>query len=480
MPTKRYAKTLGGSTVRPVLAKDILRAGVQVNYLLPKIIWESPELSGNDIKVFNQIFYRCAKLEAIQAKVKRTEEGCPILYTPKEEIAEKCHMTESTFRACVKNLRRLGLLTKRLNGMAGTYGVAISSTFFNKLIDMSQVTRYDKAMDKFYASLIKTLYTLDIVISTKDIKEYEEYDNKAFSKEKKNFNFSKKEKQESPIVRVPIVEEKDIIRVPITTKIGTKTSSLVSEENKKVVSISREKLFGMQSDMSSSDIQVLKVVRYYEYLARKAYNATGYKAISYKQPREHKNWKFFEKVSQLCNKMKWDYQVYLDSQFDRVKYWNHKTKAPYPNQLYSEGAQKYFLTYVKDIQDKYGIDGKGKVKSKGAKSVSKEVIDSVMQDCEFISSHLSQALKRSTLTPEQEKALFIYHKWPSLSPYYLSTIPWFDDILAEHEEDDKELSEDYRDKLYMIRHSKSVSETTVYTVREMEKHFNIPPTIDFS
>lgn len=218
---------------------------------------------------------------------------------------------------------------------------------------------------------------------------------------------------------------------------------------------------------------VIRVSRYYEFLARKADNLSTYYALSSHSPQNHPNWRHFQKVWELCIVNGWDYRLYLESQFERATYWTHSTK-PQPNQLYSENAQKYYVEYIKDMEEKFDNGSRlYKHKHKKSKKLEDEMIDCIIDDCQKLQKFLSKF--KSIEQQLEEKSLFILENWSDLSPYYLSTIPWFknwfEDIVKK--EEGNELVSKYAGVLNMIEKRKHLKELASCIATEAEKHHNL-------
>ena len=179
--------------------------------------------------------------------------------------------------------------------------------------------------------------------------------------------------------------------------------------------------------VTKADQSILDVVHYYEYKCRKVTGNWGWKAIG-RNFREHRNWKHFTRIYELCVENHWDYKVYVDSQFDRVRFWRRKQDYPFPNQCYSENAVKSFHAYCKDYQERFSVTGNAKIKTSEVKnSYRDEVIDAIITDCEHFTNFFKVAPKQRKykgLTPEQMKFMYVIDHVATLSQYYWASLPW--------------------------------------------------------
>lgn len=439
-----------------ITSRELLRAGLKVCGKFPDIYWSVPDISGNELRVLHLIYDSCVLLESKNAKIRRTHDGCPILYTSKEKLAESCCMTEITFRTCIKSLKHKGLISDKLDGYSNCYGIAISSLYLNEYVNKKGYTIPPRDMDNFYPFLIKVLYTTSLlstdILSTKSTKSTKSTNINIFSKEKVSTADLK-----HSVVRVPIINRVPIISEPVSK-----------------LDIYKDKLKSLKSK-SCSELGVIIIARYYENKCRIASNTTGFKALPLEHPEEHKNWKHFNRVYDICTTNDIDYRVYLDAQFERVTHWNHGNKYPFANQLYSEAALKYYYSYEKETKQKMGATKDYKLRAKKMKTVRQEVIDDIIRDCDVMSSYLTRIKDKSSVTPGEDKAVYIYDQWRTMSIYYLVTIPWFKDILDEA--DDSDINVDYKDKYKAVTHNKKLMSLINSTVKQVEKYYHLPENI---
>ena len=239
----------------------------------------------------------------------------------------------------------------------------------------------------------------------------------------------------------------------------------------------QQKLKLLQNVRTPYEKKVLEVCEYYEYKCRQAIHSTGFKALG-KDFRNHKNWKFFVKIYEMCKDNNWDFRVYIDAQFDRVRYWSHNQLYPYANQFTSEGAVKYYHNYVKDYKEKHSVTGEITVKSEKVKSVNQQIIDDVIKDCEGIAEYIEKAKKRRAnkdLSPEQIKILYLSDHWMGLSVSYLTSIPWFLSYLEQFPEETFLI--ELKQEIQAIKNSNKLYNLTVDIVRKVESQMGIPETM---
>lgn len=234
----------------------------------------------------------------------------------------------------------------------------------------------------------------------------------------------------------------------------------------------RDRLFILTKD----EQHIMELVHYYEYKCRIVTGNSGWRAVGRKF-RESRNWIHFSRVSQLCDKNNWDYKVYIDSQFDRVRFWKHNQKYPYPNQCYSDNAVRYFHTYCKDYKERYSVVGDAKIKTSNIISYQKEVIDAIIKDCEHFTNLFKIAPKQRKykgLTPEQIKFMYVVDHVASLSQYYWASLPWAVSFLKRFTTPwVVELTE----TVAQIQKSQSKVKMINQIVNEVENQLGIPHTI---
>lgn len=483
-----------------ITSLELLQASIKMGVKVPDIFWGIDGLTFTDYRVLQVIYENCAFLQIKKSPIERTEDGCPIVFTSKSKLAKQCGVSEVTFKKSVDVLLKHGIITKRIKKFGRTHGLAVSADYVNRTLDPLEVThmrhKSQPQYQSFFDQLILNIYNkLNINIynylnkdNNNNISEYLSKDRNSCAVPANDLNTNSTDiyvEQEidnnieymnitrKPIIinRKPIISPENIKRKPIVTKSHSDIKGINMEACKKKLEELNEKI---------PNLNVLEVAKYYEFLCRKALNTTGYRALSYNNPQKHKNWVHFERVYKLCRNNKWDFKLYLEAQFDRVKYWKHGTKYPYANQLYSEGAQNYYKSYVKETKEKMNVSQSYKLKSKHKEitSVKTEIINDVISDCEKIQNYLnSKFAKRITdLTSEQKKALYIMDNCWTMSIYYLYQIPWYKSWLFDYTESNDPLVNEYREKWKAMNKNKSLQNLSRTIVEETESLFNLPET----
>ena len=106
------------------------------------------------------------------------------------------------------------------------------------------------------------------------------------------------------------------------------------------------------------------------------------------------------------------------------------------------------------------------------------IIDAVIKDCEGITQYIDSAKKRKAnkdLTEEQLKILYIADHWMSLSPYYLSAIPWF--ILHLNSFPEEIIVTNLKQEIQSIQKSKTLAKTTKEIIDKVEIQMGVPKTL---
>lgn len=248
------------------------------------------------------------------------------------------------------------------------------------------------------------------------------------------------------------------------TKIRRKPIKLPSNIN---VSL-QLKIWEMQELTREEDI--MQMVKHYEMLARRVLNKDGYNILKGKNS---KNLIHFERVYEVCRMKGWDTKLYIESQFDRVKYFKTFMRIPMPSQMYSVNAMRHFTNYLSSIKEKYAkdVDSRKKEKGKETQSIKAEVVSQIQNSIEMLHRYI---IHTNYEDKSQYKAVKIFQSWQELSPYYLWTIPWFHGALKNMKGNKADL---YRKEFDKINKSKLLPALIKQTVHQIESHFNIPPNI---
>lgn len=223
-----------------------------------------------------------------------------------------------------------------------------------------------------------------------------------------------------------------------------------------------------------SEKAIIELARHYDMLASQFNHLSGYRSLAKKNPKDHKNWKHFEKLNRICMERGWDAKIYVEAQFDRArKYWKHsKFKFPLPSMLNSEKAVQYFERYLEDRKEKYAYDVNGKERLAARKTINmrQKLIRDVINSAEL--------LKMYARDPES-KALRIFHAWEAYSPAYLWSIPWFREYLKELAvvQPDHPKLEKYLAEMAMIDRSPALQEVVKKAVKMAEEAFGLPENL---
>lgn len=247
-----------------------------------------------------------------------------------------------------------------------------------------------------------------------------------------------------------------------------------SERMMKKILQERDRLFVL----TAKEQKIMDVVHYYEYKCRVVTGNSGWRSLG-RNFRKHRNWQHFIRIFDLCQENDWDYKVYIDSQFDRARYWTHKDCKgyPYPNQFFSEKAIRYFHKYQEDYRQRYSVTGTAKVKVSKAMPYQDEVIDAVIKDCDHFIDFFKVAPKQRKyrgLTAEQMKFGYIIDHVASLSQYYWASLPWAVSYLKRFT---TPWVQELTATVERIQSSKSMMKTINLVVKEVENQLGIPHTI---
>lgn len=455
-----------------ISVNSILDAGLLVHGKLPDIYWEL-SLTGSEMKILRYVYNNCLRLYKNLKFFPRGKDGSPRFWRGKERMADDCGLSYTGFRNNVRHLFELGLVTS-MEGETEEelYCIGLSSNFLDNYTASNQTVKNLRLHSlKDLISLIYDSTTLEILENIKTLDKFPlitnvikltESQGIESSSETMKTSVDKQSQKKTKITRKPII----VGRTPI----------MILPESVRLQS-AQQKLKLLQNVRTPYEKKILEIADYYEFKCRQAIHSTGFKCLG-KDFRHHKNWVFFERIYKLCEENNWDYKIYMDAQFDRVKYWQHKQPYPYLNQFNSQNAIKYYENYVKDYKEKHSITGDIKVKSEKVKSVNQQIIDDVIKDCEGISEYIEKARKRRNnrgLSDQQLKMLYLSDHWISLSVSYLASIPWFLAYLEQFPEET--FLVDLKQEIQAIRHNKKLFNLTSDIVSKVESQMDIPATM---
>lgn len=455
-----------------ISVNSILDAGLLVHGKLPDIYWEL-SLTGSEMKILRYVYNNCLRLYKNLKFFPRGKDGSPRFWRGKERMADDCGLSYTGFRNNVRHLFELGLVTS-MEGETEEelYCIGLSSNFLDSYTASNQTVKNLRLHSlKDLISLIYDNTTLEILENIKNLDKFPlitnvikltESQGIESSSETMKTSVDKQSQKKTKITRKPII----VGRTPI----------MILPESVRLQS-AQQKLKLLQNVRTPYEKKILEIADYYEFKCRQAIHSTGFKCLG-KDFRHHKNWIFLERIYKLCEENNWDYKIYMDAQFDRVKYWQHKQPYPYLNQFNSQNAIKYYENYVKDYKEKHSITGDIKVKSEKVKSVNQQIIDDVIKDCEGISEYIEKARKRRNnrgLSDQQLKMLYLSDHWISLSVSYLASIPWFLAYLEQFPEET--FLVDLKQEIQAIRHNKKLFNLTSDIVSKVESQMDIPATM---
>lgn len=455
-----------------ISVNSILDAGLLVHGKLPDIYWEL-SLTGSEMKILRYVYNNCLRLYKNLKFFPRGKDGSPRFWRGKERMADDCGLSYTGFRNNVRHLFELGLVTS-MEGETEEelYCIGLSSNFLDSYTSSNQTVKNLRLHSlKDLISLIYDNTTLEILENIKNLDKFPLITNVIKLTESQGIESSsetmktlvdKQSQKKTKITRKPII----VGRTPI----------MILPESVRLQS-AQQKLKLLQNVRTPYEKKILEIADYYEFKCRQAIHSTGFKCLG-KDFRHHKNWIFLERIYKLCEENNWDYKIYMDAQFDRVKYWQHKQPYPYLNQFNSQNAIKYYENYVKDYKEKHSITGDIKVKSEKVKSVNQQIIDDVIKDCEGISEYIEKARKRRNnrgLSDQQLKMLYLSDHWISLSVSYLASIPWFLAYLEQFPEET--FLVDLKQEIQAIRHNKKLFNLTSDIVSKVESQMDIPATM---
>jgi hypothetical protein len=235
------------------------------------------------------------------------------------------------------------------------------------------------------------------------------------------------------------------------------------------------KLKEMQDITREEDI--LAMSKHFDMLVINHTTKSGYSSLSETNYTKHRNWKHFERVWEVCRMKEWSTKLYLESQFDRCKYWTTGAQYPQPSTMYSVGAMRHFVSYLGNLNLKYKKDVGGSAKKKGKETVSlrQRILDEIVSSIDILNIYISGNTKYDDKA--QYKALKIYQSWEEISPFYLYTIPWFPAVLSEVSDENMNAIR-CREEFARLDASNSLQSLVKKAVSETEQFFNLPPNID--
>lgn len=384
--------------------------------VVPDEVWFCPDLKPVDIKLY-KVLLDYGKLIYTLEHGKTTLDDLPIITVSQETLAEKVGVSDKTIKTSLDRLKAVKLIKIDANrGYKRNNHIILIGDFYG--------IKYD----------------------SRELKPVE------------------REVKRVPIKRVPI-------------KVSEAVKESKKEEEK--VQTYKEKLRELGA-LSYTEKAIVAISKHYEMLASRFNHIGGYRSLSRKDPVTSKNWPYFEKLFNLCRDNGWDANLYLEAQFDRArKYWkNSRIKYPLPKMLCSDKAQKYFVSFLKDREEKYSMEARYvNMGAKKTESVKQRLMKEIIKSAEYLSMYVKE--DADGREREEDKAVRLFHSWESYSPAYLWTIPWFHEFIKELEVNDPENKkiQEVLAEFEMINRSKKLQEVVKRTAEVVEREYKLPGNI---
>lgn len=510
---------------------EILDAGILAGNQLPDIFWDL-SITGKELQVLRYVWSNVIRLHRTVRVAPRGRDGSPRFWRDKEKMAADCKMSCPTFRNAVRSLYKQGLTTS-MDGIDDleniliiddtTHCIGLNLQYFSKLgisfhPEMDRTSReyvvhlmdevcpklYDKTTVELIQETTLSLFDLEdkaaIADTLQPVKDKSINDSEADVSKELIGTFTDDNQLvevwgfktcpencrevvledgfaiaiDSSIQRTPIETSRTPIFTHRVPNIALQRKERSKRMMKKIVQ-ERDRLFVL----TAKEQKIMEVVHYYEYKCRVVTGKSGWRCLG-NNFREHRNWRYFTRIFDMCQKNKWNYKIYIDAQFDRVRFWTHSDCKgyPYPNQFFSEGAIRYFHKYQHDYQQRYSVDGTpARVKVSKVVSYKEEVINAVIKDCDHFVQFFKVAPKQRKyqgLTLEQMKFDYIIDHVASLSHYYWASLPWAVSYLRRFS---TPWVVELTSTVAQIQSSQSMVSTINQIVDEVENQLGIPHTV---
>lgn len=509
---------------------EILDAGILAGNQLPDIFWDL-DITGKELQVLRYVWSNVVRLHRTVKVAPRGRDGSPRFWRDKEKMAADCKMSCPTYRNSIRTLYKKGLTTT-MDGVDDdntliiddtTHCIGLNPQYFTTLgisfrPEMDKTSReyvvhllddvcpklYDKTTVKLIQETTLLLFDLEdkaaiadalqpVIDKSLDSDELDvpktligTYSDDNQIAEVWGFNSLPDNCYEVVLEDgYAIAVDKSIQRTAIEanrTAISAHRVPNIALQRKERSKRMMKKIFQERDRLfvlTEKEQEIMGLVHYYEYKCRVVTGKAGWRSLG-NNFREHKNWKYFTRIFDMCEKNHWNYKIYIDAQFDRVRFWTHDNCKgyPYPNQFFSEGAIRYFHRYQRDYQQRHSVDGSA-VRMKTAKVVSyqDEVINAVIKDCDHFVQFLKIAPKQRKyqgLTLEQMKFGYIIDHVASLSQYYWASLPWAVPYLRRFS---TPWVVELTTLVAQIQSSRSMVNTINQIVDEVENQLGIPHTI---
>lgn len=478
-----------------VCVDTILDCATMASGKLPDIYWELP-LTGSELKVLKYVFENCFRLYTEYKWFPKGMDGSPRFWRSKEKMADDCGVSYPTFRNSIRKLHSLGLTTSMDadTGDNEPFCVGLSCEFLFSLL-----TENNFRLHTLYSSVLDILYnkhTVSIIREKEELKFFLLRKKKASPAsstageiygEAEQVNTQKNQEQYTHFLSGKEATEqcsptenkkKHVKRKPIKIERYPINHTIPSVMKQQTL---QQKLKLLKHVLTPKEKHIHQIAQYYEYRCRVAMNINAYISLPKTNKKRYDlNWKYYTKIYELLEENDWDYKVYIDSQFDRVKYWEHDQVYPYLNQMFSENAIKCYNNYVKNIKESSSITGRIEAKGDEVKTTRGFIIDRVTEDCEKISDNIERMSKRRNykdLSKIELKLLYISDHWMGMSPYYLSCIPWFGQYLSTFPQDEP-LVKHLVDDINKVSKSNAMLLQTKEIVEQVETQLNVPTEME--
>lgn len=250
------------------------------------------------------------------------------------------------------------------------------------------------------------------------------------------------------------------------------------EKIKKDLTSERLKKLKEIGGMTMKEKSILELSQHYDMLVRQVKKLTGFRSLSIKDPTHHKNWKYFEKVFDICNENNWDGKLYIEYAFEHVRRYWKKAEFPYASQLCGVKIQNSFIRWLEEENRKYEHQIKGQTKKKAKKTT--DYYTDLYNSIEHSIKRLSNSLNSDNDLPRDVGKLFyLLDDINMYSTAYLYTIDAIrNDVVGHMDIDNQSVKELLEDFSFF---DKSIKYRTIlfYIVGSLESKYNIPKNISF-
>ena len=470
----KESKNYGDKEVnKSINSNYLLNLSLAVCGKLPDVYWTA-NLTGVELRILKYVHENLLYLYTHLKECPRGQDGTPRFWRGKQRMANDCDMSDTAFRKAVRHLSELGYVTSMDSegeGEFSGYCIGLSLDFLGKetLDKFFKLNVYDK-----YDLLARKLYTVDtlgyMLANTPDIVLPDHFmlsDSPQYKEKSRRWAEAMKETDSIATARIAILNiERDAIEAKKT-------------KSEKVLESAKKAWLAMRDNVFPEDIPVLNLKRYYNVCSRVAERTDFFNILRLDDNwRDKPSWRWLKKIYAVCKDNNFDYEVYVDAQFDRVKWFKNKQVRPYLNQMYSPGAIQYYHQYVTNIKQTLSLTGKIKVKPKQNKEMTFTTfaVDKMFTDCEKIRDWMKKAHKYPAFkncSPEELKSIYIAQDWSRLSTYYLATCPQFIKLVDSMPQD-VETYRKLKEELQVILSKKSMIDQLNEIVPRVESEVGIP------